>query len=98
MTHAASTLSALADSSLGVAMRDALDVEALLSDAIAIQQIPAPTFYESQRAAYVARRFETLGLRDVAQDALHNVYGRLPGADARLRLARSPATLSVDCK
>lgn len=83
MTHAASTLSALADSSLGVAMRDALDVEALLSDAIAIQQIPAPTFNESQRAAYVARRFETLGLRDVAQDALHNVYGRLPGADAQ---------------
>jgi len=81
MTHIASTLSALADSSLGMAMRDALDVEALLSDAIAIQQIPAPTFFEAQRAAYVARRFEAASLRDVARDAEHNVYGRWPGAD-----------------
>lgn len=82
MTHAASTLSALADSALGVAMRDAIDIEALLSDAIAIQQIPAPTFYEAPRAAYLARRFKAAGLRDVARDAMHNVYGRWTGADA----------------
>lgn len=82
MTHAASTLSTLADSALGVAMRDAIDIEALLSDAIAIQQIPAPTFYEAPRAAYLARRFKAAGLRDVARDAMHNVYGRWSGADA----------------
>lgn len=46
---------------------------------IAIQQIPAPTFAEAERAAYMEQRFAGLGLADVAQDGLHNVYGRFPG-------------------
>lgn len=46
---------------------------------IAIQQIPAPTFAEAERAAYMERRFADLGLVDVWQDELHNVYGRFPG-------------------
>ncbi|MBK8984590.1 MAG: M20/M25/M40 family metallo-hydrolase [Chloroflexi bacterium] len=44
-----------------------------------IQQIPAPTFAEAQRAAFVANRMAALGLRDIEQDELHNVYGRFPG-------------------
>jgi acetylornithine deacetylase/succinyl-diaminopimelate desuccinylase-like protein len=47
---------------------------------ISVQQIPAPTFSEGQRAAFVRARFAELGLEDVHQDALENVYGRLKGA------------------
>ncbi|MCA9968714.1 MAG: M20/M25/M40 family metallo-hydrolase [Anaerolineales bacterium] len=46
---------------------------------IAIQQVPAPTFAEAERAAFVEARMRALGLADVAQDGLHNVYGRIPG-------------------
>jgi acetylornithine deacetylase/succinyl-diaminopimelate desuccinylase-like protein len=45
----------------------------------AIQQIAAPTFHEKRRADFVQSRFHSLGLFDVVQDELHNVYGRLPG-------------------
>lgn len=79
MTEPKSILRALAHSSLGVALRDAVNVEALLSDAITIQQIPAPTFAEERRASFVAAQFERAGLADVGRDALHNVYGRWPG-------------------
>jgi acetylornithine deacetylase/succinyl-diaminopimelate desuccinylase-like protein len=51
----------------------------VVAEAIRIQQIPAPTFAESARAAYVAQQMETFGLRDVEVDSLSNVYGRLPG-------------------
>ncbi|HID52789.1 MAG TPA: M20/M25/M40 family metallo-hydrolase, partial [Anaerolineae bacterium] len=47
---------------------------------IAIQQIPAPTFHEAERAAFIQAQFEALGLQDVSQDELHNVYGRYPAA------------------
>lgn len=47
--------------------------------AIAVQQIPAPTFDERKRAEFIQERFERIGLHDVTRDALHNVYGRLPG-------------------
>jgi tripeptide aminopeptidase len=46
---------------------------------INIQQVPAPTFAEAARAQFLQAKFEALGLVDVAQDALHNVYARLPG-------------------
>ncbi len=54
-------------------------VERLLELAIAIQQIPAPTFAEAQRAAFVRERFIDEGLRDVTIDTVGNVYGCLPG-------------------
>jgi acetylornithine deacetylase/succinyl-diaminopimelate desuccinylase-like protein len=47
---------------------------------IAIQQIPAPTFHEAERAAFIQAQFEALGLLDVTQDELHNVYGRYPSS------------------
>lgn len=48
--------------------------------AIAIQQIPSPTFAEAARAAFVQQQFTAVGLHDVCQDALHNVYGRYPAS------------------
>lgn len=54
-------------------------VPQIVEQAIAIQQIPAPTFAEAKRAAYLAQRFVDLGLVDVSEDALHTVYGRFPG-------------------
>ena len=48
---------------------------------IAVQQIPAPTFFEAARADFIESRFIQLGLEDVRQDSLHNVYGRFPGVN-----------------
>lgn len=51
----------------------------VVEQAIAIQQIPAPTFHENERAAYVAQQFAALGLSQIETDAVYNVYGVLPG-------------------
>lgn len=48
-----------------------------------IQQIPAPTFNEEQRAAYLRSEFTRLGLSDVELDARGNVLACLPGGKAR---------------
>lgn len=50
-----------------------------VEQAIAIQQIPAPTFAERIRAEHVAAAFRALDLQQVDIDDLHNVYGLLPG-------------------
>jgi len=55
--------------------KDTLDL------AVRIQQIPAPTFSEAARAAFVCDRFRELGLVDLEIDELSNVYARLPSAD-----------------
>ena len=73
-------------------VRAALDwldshVDDAVADAVAVCEIPAPTFHEKQRAAWVAERFAALGLADVAVDDMGNVYGRRPGA------ARAPSIL-----
>jgi tripeptide aminopeptidase len=47
--------------------------------ATAIQQIPAPTFQEAKRAAFVRDRFVEEGLQDVEIDSTGNVYARLAG-------------------
>ncbi len=54
------------------------NVPTLLAQIIAIQQIPAPTFNEAKRAAFIQERFLQVGLVDVCQDEIHNVYGRFP--------------------
>ena len=54
----------------------------IVEQAIAIQQIPAPTFAEAARAVYLEQRFAEVGLADVVQDNLHNVYGRFPGSQS----------------
>ena len=51
----------------------------VIEQAIAIQQIPAPTFHERERATYIAQQFRAFGLIQVETDDLYNVYGLLPG-------------------
>ena len=51
----------------------------VLDIAVKIQQIPAPTFEEAQRAAFLRDRFQKEELCDVSVDETGNVYGRLPG-------------------
>lgn len=59
----------------------------MLTHAIEIQQIPAPTFSESERSAYIAEKFHSLGLQQVTIDRLGNVFARtLGGDDPRLVL------------
>jgi len=53
--------------------------EWVIDRCIAIQQIPAPTFHEADRAAYVAEQFKALGLTDIHTDEHLNVYGIMPG-------------------
>ena len=63
-------------------LRHGLDVAQIVERAIAVQQIPAPTFDEKARAAHVLAAFESYpDLQDVFMDDLYNVYGRLPGTD-----------------
>lgn len=69
------------------AVRQALaafaDYTPILETAIAVQQVPAPTFDEGARGEFVRQRMLDLGLRDVECDALGNVYGRRPGRASR---------------
>lgn len=60
---------------------DSQIIDRVLDLATTLQQIPAPTFAEAQRAAYVRGQFFQEGLQDVTTDALGNVYGRIPGQD-----------------
>jgi acetylornithine deacetylase/succinyl-diaminopimelate desuccinylase-like protein len=53
--------------------------------AVEIQQIPAPTFQEEQRARFVAERMCAAGLREVSRDAAGNVYACLPGRNPAAR-------------
>jgi tripeptide aminopeptidase len=54
-------------------------VDRVLDLALAIQKIPAPTFQEEKRAAFVRDQFLAEGLADVSIDPVGNVYARLPG-------------------
>jgi len=54
--------------------------EALLDLAMRIQQVPAPTFDEAQRAAFVRDCFIETRLSDVAIDDTGNVHARLAGS------------------
>jgi tripeptide aminopeptidase len=56
-------------------------VNRVLKMAIAIQQIPAPTFNEGKRATFIRDRFIDEGLVDVEIDAFGNVFARLPGRE-----------------
>lgn len=65
------------------ALAELADYRPVLETAIAVQQVPAPTFDEADRSAFVLDRLRALGLSDVDSDRLGNVYGRRPGRDAR---------------
>lgn len=49
----------------------------LLSDLILINQIPAPTFHEVQRATFVKQRLEEFGLKEVRMDSVGNVCAEI---------------------
>lgn len=51
----------------------------VVEEAIRVCEIPAPTFEEGDRAAYVKERFAQLGLQEVLIDGAGNVRGRRPG-------------------
>ena len=51
----------------------------VVREALNIQQVPAPTFHERQRAQYIHERFSELPLVDVETDEVNNVYGRFKG-------------------
>ncbi|NTV64373.1 MAG: M20/M25/M40 family metallo-hydrolase [Oscillochloris sp.] len=65
------------------AIADLADYQPILETAIAIQQVPAPTFDERLRGESVRERMRELGLRDVAHDAIGNVYACRPGRGSR---------------
>src|SRR5215468_12164256 len=56
-------------------LTDSLDQ--VLDETIHLCCIPAPTFEEAKRAAYVAERMRAIGLIDVQIDRIHNVTGIL---------------------
>lgn len=58
--------------------------QTVVKQAIAIQQIPAPTFWEIERAEYIAAQFRALGLEQVEIDEYFNVYGLLPGKNRQI--------------
>jgi len=65
------------------ALAELADYRPALEMALAIQQVPAPTFAEAARSALVLERLRELGLSDVTSDELGNVYGRRPGRSDR---------------
>ena len=66
-------------------------LDEILAQIVAIQQVPAPTFDEARRSAYMATQFRAAGVAEVERDALHNVFARLPGRDA----TRPPLVVSA---
>lgn len=60
-----------------------------------IQQIAAPTGAEKARADWVEAYFRRLNLIDVSQDAVYNVYARIPGEAASPLLMVSAHTDTV---
>lgn len=58
---------------------DATLIDKIIDLAMAIQQIPSPTFSEGIRAAFVKDNAISEGLVDVGTDEVGNVYGRIPG-------------------
>jgi acetylornithine deacetylase/succinyl-diaminopimelate desuccinylase-like protein len=67
----------------------------LLEFAIAIQQIPAPTFEETERAEFIREQFLAEGLFNVSMDSMGNVYGRQPGTGLAKPLVISAHTDTV---
>jgi acetylornithine deacetylase/succinyl-diaminopimelate desuccinylase-like protein len=67
----------------------------ILDQAIAIQQIPAPTFHEIERAEYVRACFVEAGLADVQIDAVGNVLARLPAQPSSHTAGYPPLIVSA---
>ena len=64
-------------------------VNEVLDLATEIQQIPAPTFYEGERAEFIRDRFTQENLQDIHIDEIGNVLGRRPGSGSKLPIVVS---------
>ncbi len=60
-----------------------MQIERWIERTLQIQAIPAPTFSEAARAAWMHHAFLDIGLADVSQDPIGNVFGRIPGGEGR---------------
>lgn len=58
-----------------------IELEQLVADTIALNEIPAPTFDEGRKAAFVKARFAEIGLADIHIDEAGNALGYLYGAE-----------------
>jgi tripeptide aminopeptidase len=58
-------------------------IERVLDLAVQIQQIPAPTFHEADRALFVRNYFQDMGLSDDRMDDWGNVYARIKGQEKK---------------
>jgi tripeptide aminopeptidase len=56
-------------------------LERLIERAISIQSIPAPTFSEGARAAWIYKEFDQLDISKPERDPTGNIYLRIPGAE-----------------
>jgi acetylornithine deacetylase/succinyl-diaminopimelate desuccinylase-like protein len=70
-------------------------IERVVGRTIEIQQIPAPTFEERQRAEFVFNAFREEGLSQVEIDEVGNVYGCLPGESSEHFMVVSAHTDTV---
>jgi acetylornithine deacetylase/succinyl-diaminopimelate desuccinylase-like protein len=57
--------------------------------ACTLQQIPAPTFSESQRASFIVEQFKQIGLEQVFVYQVGNVLAKIPGCEEALPLVIS---------
>jgi tripeptide aminopeptidase len=80
-------------------------VDEVVAEQLRLVAIPAPTFQEEARGAFVEKRFRDLGLADVHRDDVGNVLGRLPsGAQvaqeegAALITAHLDTVFPADCQ
>jgi len=71
------------------------ELESLIKLSVQVQQIPAPTYDEKVRADWVANYFRDLGIAEVSQDEVYNVYARIPGKQAGPSLVLSAHTDTV---
>ena len=60
-----------------------------------VTAIPAPPWGESARSHWLKARFQSLGLSEVRQDDLGNVFGMRPGTDANARCIALSAHLDT---
>ena len=70
-------------------------IQRIIDLAVQIQQIPAPTFHESKRAAFVRGLFEQEGLKNVGMDEVGNVYGLLSNVASIKKSAMSSEKSNV---
>lgn len=72
----------------------------VVEEGIRIQQIPAPTFFEDDRAAYVSQQFQKFDLTGIEIDAAKNVYGLMKGTNrsvpAILVMAHTDTVFPID--